>query len=260
MELGLEGVPCVVTGGSRGIGRAVAAALARERARVLIAGRAEDAARATAGELGVEWLAADVGAAGAAERIVEACAERFGGIQVLVNNAGAMSEIPLHELSDAEWQRQWELSVLGPMRLMRAAAPRMAAAGWGRIVNVSSTAARRPSLANAAYSAAKAAQLSLSRAFADEWSSRGVLVNAVTPGSTASDLWMQPGGLLDQAAARAGEPREAHLRRRLARLPLGRFGLPEEVAAVIAFLCSERAAYVAGSVWSVDGGTAGTIV
>lgn len=260
MELELDAVPCVVTGGSRGIGRAVAEALVREGARVLIVGRDEAAASATAEALGVEWIAADVSAADAADAIVGACVARFGGIRVLVNNAATMKGVPLDELTDAEWQRQWEVNVLGPMRLMRAAAPRMAEAGGGRIVNVSSTAARRPSLMNPAYSVTKAAELSLSRAFADEWAPRGVLVNAVTPGTTMSPLWMAPGGLLDQAAAGAGVDRDTALRERTRRLPLGRFSTPEEVAAVVAFLCSARAAYVSGAVWSVDGGSSATIV
>jgi 3-oxoacyl-[acyl-carrier protein] reductase len=260
VELGLRQVPCIVTGGSRGIGRAVAEELAREGAHVLVVGRDEQVAREAAESLGVEWIAADVGAADAAERIVGECVRRFGSVRVLVNNAGTMSGVPLDELTDADWQDQFEVNVLGPMRLMRAAAPLMAEAGGGRIVNVSSVAARRPSLMNPAYSVTKAAELSLSRAFADEWAPRGVLVNAVAPSSTTSPMWMAPGGLLDQAAAEAGVDRDTVMHERAKRLPLGRFGEPEEVAAVIAFLCSARATYVSGGVFPVDGGSSATIV
>jgi 3-oxoacyl-[acyl-carrier protein] reductase len=143
---------------------------------------------------------------------------------------------------------------------MRAAAPRMAERGWGRVVNVCSSSGKRPSSSNAAYSVAKAAQLSLSRAFADAYAGRGVLVNAVAPGPVASPLWTGPGGLAEQAAERKGTSRDEALAEAGSKIPLGRFGTEDEVAAVIAFLCSERASDVAGAAWSVDGGTVPTIV
>jgi NAD(P)-dependent dehydrogenase (short-subunit alcohol dehydrogenase family) len=138
----------------------------------------------------------------------------------------------------------------------------MAERGWGRIVNVSSSAGKRPSSnLSAAYSVAKAAQLSLSRVFADAYGSRGVLVNAVTPGPTSTPQWTAEGGLGDQTAAAKGlSSREEAIEAHGARAPLGRFAQAEEIAAVIAFLCSERASNVAGAAWSVDGGTVGTIV
>ena len=143
---------------------------------------------------------------------------------------------------------------MGPMRLMRAAAPRMAEAGGGRIVNVSSSSGRRPSQTNAAYSVAKAAELALSKAFADAWARRGVLVNAVAPGPVATELWTGPGGLADQMAAARGITREQALEEAGSRIPLGRHGTPEEVAAVIVFLCSALATNVTGATWGVDGG------
>jgi 3-oxoacyl-[acyl-carrier protein] reductase len=146
------------------------------------------------------------------------------------------------------------------MRLMRAFAPGMAERGWGRIVNVASSAGKRPSLTNAAYSVTKAAQLSLSRVFADTYAARGVLVNAVAPGAVASSLWMAEGGLADQTAAAAGVSRDAAIERQEAKVPVGRFATEEEIASVVAFLCSERASMVAGAAWSVDGGTVAIIV
>ena len=173
---------------------------------------------------------------------------------MLVNNAGASAVRPLDELTDADWQQQWELNVLAPLHLMQAAAPRMAERGWGRIVNVASSSGRRPSATNVAYSVTKAAELSLSKAYADAYAGRGVLINAVAPGPVASELWLGPGGLADQMAERQGITREEVIANAGGSIPLGRHGDAEEIAAVIAFLCSERASDVAGATWGVDGG------
>jgi 3-oxoacyl-[acyl-carrier protein] reductase len=254
MDLGLSGKRCLVTGAGRGIGRATAELLAAEGARLLLVGRDRDRL-AEAAPAGSEILAADVTRPDAGERIVAACLERLDGIDVLVNNAGSSFVRPLDELTEEEWDGQWQLNVRGPERLMRAAAPLMAERGWGRIVNVVSTSGKRPSLRNAAYSVTKAAQLSLSRAYADAWVAKGVLVNAVAPGITASELWTGRGGLADQTvAAGLAEDRRAALAAAAAGVPLGRFAEPEEIASVIAFLCSERASDVVGVAWSVDGG------
>jgi 3-oxoacyl-[acyl-carrier protein] reductase len=166
----------------------------------------------------------------------------------------------LDELTDVEGHEQLELHVMAPLRLMRAAAPVMAERGWGRIVNVCSSSGKRPSLSNAAYSVSKAAQLSLSRVFADTYAASGVLVNAVAPGPVDTPLWLAEGGLADQAAAASGKTRDEALESARAKIPLGRFGTEDEIAAVIAFLCSERASDVAGAAWSVDGGSVPTIV
>ena len=242
MDLGLTGRTAVVTGGSRGIGAATVRLLEEEGVRVLAASRSE---------------AIDVTALDAAEQI----AERLGGTpDILVNNAGTSFARGLDELTEEDWQSQWELHVMASMRLMRAFAPRMAENGWGRIVNVTSSAGKRPSLTNAAYSVTKAAQSSLSRIFSDTYGPRGVLVNAVAPGPVASSLWMDEGGLADQTAGARGISREESIEVQAGKTTLGRFGTEEEIASVVVFLCSERAADVTGAHWSVDGGTVATIV
>lgn len=262
MDLGLHGKVCVVTGASRGIGRATAERLAAEGARVLLVARGEAEVRAAAeacGE-GAEWIACDVTDADADAEIVAEATEQMGGIDVLVNNAGTTFARGIDELTDTDWLEQYALHVLAPMRLMRAAAPHMAAHGGGRIVNVASSAGKRPSLMNPAYSVTKAAQLSLSRVFADLYAADGVLVNAVTPGGTASELWMDAGGMADQVAGRRGITREQAIAEQRAKIPLGRLADPGEIADVIVFLCSARSGAVTGAAWSADGGSVQVII
>ena len=246
MNLCLDGRVCVVTGATRGIGAATARMLAQEGARVLSVAR-HDAD-----------LELDVTEPDAGERVLEACP---AAPWALVNAAGFSRTRSLDELTDADWHEQWELHVMGPMRLMRALAPAMAGAGGGRVVNVSSSSGKRPSgRLDPCYSVTKAAQLSLSRVFADAWAVRGVLVNAVTPGPIESETWTAAGGLAEQIAARSGKSRDEVLEATGSGLPLGRMGTDDEVAAAIVFLCSERASNVVGAAWSVDGGSVPTII
>jgi len=265
MDLGLRDRACVITGASRGIGRQTAVMLAAEGAAVLLTGREQDALERVAGECRqaggqAATLALDIVEADAGERLLTACLERFDRIDALVNNAGTSRVRSLEQLTDEDWQAQWELHVMAPMRLMRAAAPVMAERGWGRIVNVSSSSGKRPSSRNMAYSVTKAAELSLSRAFADLYARRGVLVNAVTPGPVATELWTGPGGMADQAAEAQGTSRERVLEALADGVPIGRLGTEQEIAAVIALLCSEAASYVTGAAWSVDGGAVPVII
>jgi 3-oxoacyl-[acyl-carrier protein] reductase len=265
MDLGLRERAVIVTGASGGIGRATALALAGEGASVLLVGRRADVlaevARgcADAGGRG-EPFVFDVTTARAGVDVVGRCLEHFSRIDGLVNGAGTSAVRPHDQLSDEEWQAHWDLHVMAPMRLMRAAAPAMAQRGWGRIVNVCSSSGKRPSGTNMAYSVTKAAELSLSRAFADEYAARGVLVNAVSPGPIGGDLWLAPGGLADQQAHARGVSREQVLESVASRQPIGRLGTEEEIAAVIVFLCSEPASNVVGAAWSVDGGAVPVII
>jgi 3-oxoacyl-[acyl-carrier protein] reductase len=246
VNLGLEGKVCVVTGATRGIGASTARMLSQEGARVLSVARS-----------GAD-LDLDVTDPGAGERVLAACPS---APWALVNAAGTSRARPLDELSDADWQEQWDVHVMGPMRLMRGLAPAMAEAGGGRIVNVASSSGKRPSSRlDASYSVTKAAQLSLSRVFADAWAARDVLVNAVAPGPIRNESWTGEGGLADQLAARSGKTRDEVLEETGAGLPRGRMGTDDEAAAVIVFLCSDRASNVVGAAWSVDGGNVPTIV
>jgi 3-oxoacyl-[acyl-carrier protein] reductase len=270
VDLGLRGRACAVTGASRGIGRATARMLCEEGADVLLVARTEDRLLeaadecAAAGEAAggqAESLAIDVTDAAAAERIVGEATERLGQLDVLVNNAGTARWRDLDEVPDEDWYAAWEINVMAPMRLMRAAAPGMRERGWGRIVNVSSTAGKRPSASMAEYSVAKAAELSLSRLYADRYAADGVLINAICPGPVKSELWMEEGGLLDQSKELGGHSsREDALDAAGSKRPIGRLAEMDEIAGAIVFLCSEHASYTAGAAWSVDGGTVQVII
>ena len=270
MDLGLKGKACVVTGASRGIGRETARLLCAEGASVLLVARSADALAEAAEDCGragapaqdnAAPLVLDVTAEDAGERIVAESSERFGQLDVLVNNAGHSRWRDLDDVPAEDWQAAWELNVMAPLRAMRAAAPGMVERGWGRIVNVCSTAGKRPSANMPEYSVAKAAELSLSRLFADRYAAEGVLVNAICPGPVASELWMAPAGLLDQSKQLAGhDTRDEALNAAGAKRPIGRLAEVGEIAGAIVFLCSERASYVAGAAWGVDGGTVQVII
>jgi 3-oxoacyl-[acyl-carrier protein] reductase len=270
VDLGLSGRACVVTGASSGIGRATTRMLCAEGANVLLVARDEkqllEAADegAAAGETAggrAESLVADVTDPNAAELIVREADGRLGQVDVLVNNAGTARWRNLDDVPEEDWYAAWELNVMAPLRLMRAAAPGMRERGWGRIVNVSSSAGKRPSASMPEYSVAKAAELSLSRLFADRYAPHGVLINAICPGPVKSELWMDEGGLLDQSKEKGGHSsRQEALDAAGSKRPIGRLAEPEEIAGAIVFLCSEHASYTSGAAWSVDGGTVQVII
>jgi 3-oxoacyl-[acyl-carrier protein] reductase len=246
VDLGLEGKVVVVTGSTGGIGLQVAKLLQAEGARVVTNGRRD----AGIGELHVT---ADLTQAAEAERLVAETVARFGRLDGLVNNLGGTDIRKLAELTDDDWQRSFELNLMTAVRTTRAALPHLGAGS--AIVNVSSTAGKRPSLGMPDYSVMKAGLLSYSRLVADLHAKDGIRCNAVTPGPTATEAWTASDGL----AAQQGD-REEVLAKVGAGRPLGRLAEPEEIAAVVVFLLSERASYVTGAAWSADGGTVPIII
>ena len=243
MELGLRDKVCLVTGSTGGIGLVVAQQLQAEGAVVVSTGRRGEGP-------GDVHVVADLARPGEPERVVAAAEARLGRVDCLVNNVGGTEIRALGELTDADWQASFELNLMSAIRATRAALPGMRERRAGTIVNVSSTAGKRPSAGMPDYSVMKAALLSFSRLVADVHAADGIRCNAVTPGPTATEAWLGAGGLAEQQ----GE-RDAVLAKVGAGRPLGRLAEPDEIAAVIVFLCSERASYVTGAAWSADGGT-----
>jgi 3-oxoacyl-[acyl-carrier protein] reductase len=261
MDLGLGERVCVVTGSTAGIGLETARLLVAEGARVVVSGRdserTETARRDVGATLGV---VADLAEPAAPEALLAEVAREVGPVDCLVNNVGFAYQADFLDVSDREWDELWQLNVMSYVRAIRAVVPSMRERGRGAIVNVSSTAGKRPSTAMPHYSVTKAAVLSLSRLVADLYARDGIRCNAVTPGPTATEAWLGDGGLADQQAGRSGKARDEVLASVGAGRPLGRLAEPEEIAAVVAFLCSDRASYVTGAAWSADGGTVPIIV
>jgi 3-oxoacyl-[acyl-carrier protein] reductase len=256
LDLGLRDRVCVVTGSTGGIGLACAQLLAEEGAQVVICGRDPDRvelARTAAGAaLGVTC---DLVEPAAPEQLIGEAMRGLGRVDCLVNNVGDAYQADFDELTDRQWDEMWQLNVMSYVRAIRSVLPGMRERGKGVIVNVSSTSGKRPSTSMPNYSVTKAGVLSLSRLIADLYAKDGIRCNAVAPGPTATEAWLAPGGLADQQAQRTGKTRDEVLEVVAAGRPLGRLAEPEEIAAVIVFLCSDRANYVTGSAWSADGGT-----
>jgi NAD(P)-dependent dehydrogenase (short-subunit alcohol dehydrogenase family) len=266
VDLGLEQRACLVTGGSGGIGLAAAVRLGLEGARVAVCGRtperlaaAEEAIR-TAGAADVLAIRTDLSEAGGPEQAVEQAAARFGGLDVLVNNVGVAQIRTWEDVDDEAWNASFAVNVLSYVRASRAALPHLRRSTQARIVNVASTAGKRPSQNMPEYSVMKAAVLSFSRLLADAHAKEGILVNAVCPGPSLTEAWVGDGGLADQSAARAGTSREQALVNAGSGRPIGRMAEPGEIADVIVLLCSARASYVLGAAWSVDGGSVPVIL
>jgi NAD(P)-dependent dehydrogenase (short-subunit alcohol dehydrogenase family) len=248
VELGLRDKVCVVTGSTAGIGHEAARQLVEEGAHVVTSGRRE-------GGIGELHVVADLAQPGEPERLIAAALDRFGRIDCLVNNVGGTDIRRFDELTDADWEASFQLNLMSAVRATRAVLPAMRERGGGSIVNVSSSAGKRPSMSMPDYSVMKAGLLSFSRLVADLYSKDGIRCNAVTPGPTATEAWMGEGGLAEQQG-----DRDAVLEKVAAGRPIGRLAQPEEVAAVVVFLCSDRASYVTGAAWSADGGTVAIIV
>jgi 3-oxoacyl-[acyl-carrier protein] reductase len=243
VDLQLRDSVCLITGSTAGIGLETAKLLREDGAIVVTTGR------------GGGDIPADLARVGEPERVVREAIEQHGRLDVLVNNVGGTEIRRLEDLTDADWQASFEINLMSAVRATRAALPHMRERGSGTIVNVSSTAGKRPSTGMPDYSVMKAAMLSFSRLVADLYAKDGIRCNAVTPGPTATQAWLGDGGLADQQG-----DRDAVLAKVGAGRPLGRLAEPGEIAAVVAFLCSPRSSYVTGAAWSADGGTVPIII
>jgi NAD(P)-dependent dehydrogenase (short-subunit alcohol dehydrogenase family) len=257
VDLGLVGTRVLVTGGSAGIGRAAAEVLLDEGARVAIAARQPaEVARA----IGAVPVACDLATAAGPGDAVHAAVTALGGLDVLVNNVGVATIARFEEVADDDWQHAWDVNVMSFVRAIRAALPELRRSSRAAVVNVASTAGKRPSTGMPHYSVTKAAVLSLSRLVADLYAAEGIRSTAIAPGPTATEAWLAGGGLADQTAAGSERTRDEVLQAVAAGRPLGRLAAPAEIGRAIAFLCSPAAAYVTGAAWSVDGGTVPVII
>jgi 3-oxoacyl-[acyl-carrier protein] reductase len=238
----LAGRVAIVTGASRGIGRAIAERLAADGASLVLSGRDVVALEAVARALpDAVAVAGDLTEHDAASRLVAASEER-GGLDIVVNNAGAAHRSRLVDLADDAWDATVAVNLTAPFRLLRAADPMLRASGHGRVVNIASAFALVGVSQWSAYAAAKAGLIGLSRSLAAEWARDGICVNVVAPGQTETELTSR---LLESAEARIAVERS---------IPLRRMGTPADVAGLVAFLCSDEAAWITGQVYAVDGG------
>jgi NAD(P)-dependent dehydrogenase (short-subunit alcohol dehydrogenase family) len=260
MDFGLAGKAAIITGGSAGIGRAVAQSLAREGARVAIcARRAEPLEEAAAGlreDTGGEILAvpADVANADDVRRLLDRAVARFGRLDILVNNAGTSAASPFADVDDAAWQADLDLKLFAAIRTTRLAIPHLVAAGGGSIVNVVNIGAKAPPAGSVPTSVSRAAGIALTKALSKELAPQQIRVNAICIGMIKSDQWIRRarslGQDLDEYYATVARERQ---------IPLGRVGEAEEVGDLVMFLVSERGRYVTGTAINVDGGSSAVV-
>lgn len=257
MDLGLSGRTALVSGSSRGLGRAVAEALAREGARLALCARSEGPLEQTARLLreshGADVLTrvADVTVESEVKALVDAAAERFGCLDILVANAGGPPSTRFVDTDLALWRRGLDLNLLSTVLLCRAVVPGMRRNRWGRIVAITSVTVKQPLDGLILSNVSRLGVVGLAKSLANELAPDGILVNVVCPGFTRTERLME---LATASAARDGIKEEEVIRRWTASIPLGRLGEPEEFGSLVAFLCSERASYITGTCIQVDGG------
>ena len=252
MDLQLNGRVALVTGGSQGIGKAVAAMLAQEGASVVIAARGAELLDKVATEIRaaggkVHAVAADVSQAADCERLVAETIKTFGRLDILVNNAGTSATGEFESVTDEAWQADFNLKLFAAIRLARLVVPGMRQHGWGRIINMTNIGAKQPRAKSMPTTVTRAAGLAFTKAMSKEFAASTILVNTVCIGLIKA-------GQHERKAARAGVPVEQMYDAMGKDIPLGRVGRAEEVASVVAFLASEAASYVTGSSVNLDGG------
>ena len=258
MDLELKGKVAVITGGSIGIGRAVAEALANEGVHVAILARDGGRAAEVAGSIGKKFgvralsVAADVARAEDVTSAIATIGREFGGVDILVNNAGTGSNETVMDAADEKWQYYWDLHVMAAVRLSRGLVPLMRAKGGGVIINNASICAKQPLGYEPIYNVTKAALMMFSKCLSNELIKENIRVNCVNPGLVLTPDWKKTAKQLTEGT---GTTWEQHLDK-IAKdnAPIGRFAAPEEIASFFAFLCSPKASYCVGSTYYVDGG------
>lgn len=261
MELGLSGKVALITGGSEGIGRGAATRLAAEGARVAILARREEPLRAAAEEIARETgsellpVAADVTRPEDLERAVQATLERFGRIDVLVNNAGSSAANFFEDVTDELWHQDLELKLMAAVRMSRLCIPVMRKQGGGRIINITMIGGKQPAAKSVPTSVSRAAGIALTKALSKDYAADNILVNTVCVGIIRSGQWERR---FEEARGQYADI-DAFYQDRSQQVPLRRFGLPQEVGDLVAFLASDRAAYITGTAINIDGGTSAVV-